>query len=162
MLLLLLFGFIILTESFRSSHWPPVVRNPSTWYRNSKADDLCLKYPGPLRFTENDMIQADSPLDSGAIPSRNGAWMPFAVLNCIDEKDPTELEVVGETYVIWKNPLFPEDDPTRGWNIMKDACPHRLAPLSQGRVDQDTGCIECPYHGWQFESGTGEGFIYYL
>lgn len=31
-----------------------------------------------------------------------------------------------------------------------DACPHRLAPLSQGRVDPSTGCIECPYHGWSF------------
>ena len=26
-----------------------------------------------------------------------------------------------------------------------DLCPHRLAPLSQGRVDPLTGCIECPY-----------------
>ena len=25
-----------------------------------------------------------------------------------------------------------------------------LAPLSQGRVDGATGCLECPYHGWQF------------
>ena len=33
---------------------------------------------------------------------------------------------------------------------MKDVCPHRLAPLSEGRIDSSTGCIECPYHGWQF------------
>ena len=33
---------------------------------------------------------------------------------------------------------------------MSDVCPHRLAPLSQGRVDPQSGCIECPYHGWQF------------
>eukprot|EP00966_Prymnesium_polylepis_P267498 6179543-Prymnesium_polylepis.1 len=36
---------------------------------------------------------------------------------------------------------------------MSDACPHRLAPLSEGRVDAE-GRIECPYHGWTFsESG---------
>ena len=35
---------------------------------------------------------------------------------------------------------------------MADACSHRLAPLSQGRVDPETGCIECPYHGWQFRT----------
>ena len=35
---------------------------------------------------------------------------------------------------------------------MVDACPHRLAPLSQGRIDPDSGCIECPYHGWAFDT----------
>lgn len=32
-------------------------------------------------------------------------------------------------------------------------CPHRLAPLSEGRVDS-SGRIECGYHGWAF---NGEG-----
>ena len=32
-----------------------------------------------------------------------------------------------------------------------DACPHRLAPLSEGRVDRDTNTLECAYHGWAFE-----------
>jgi len=30
-----------------------------------------------------------------------------------------------------------------------DICPHRFAPLSEGRVV--SGGIECPYHGWQFD-----------
>ena len=34
---------------------------------------------------------------------------------------------------------------------MDDACPHRLAPLSEGRVDRETNRIECAYHGWSFE-----------
>ncbi|MFS8019090.1 putative pheophorbide a oxygenase [Helianthus anomalus] len=33
-------------------------------------------------------------------------------------------------------------------------CPHRLAPLSQGRIDQ-WGRLQCVYHGWCF-SGSGE------
>lgn len=32
-------------------------------------------------------------------------------------------------------------------------CPHRLAPLSEGRVDA-AGRLECPYHGWSF---NGDG-----
>jgi phenylpropionate dioxygenase-like ring-hydroxylating dioxygenase large terminal subunit len=30
-----------------------------------------------------------------------------------------------------------------------DSCPHRLAPLSAGRVIDDV--LECPYHGWRFD-----------
>ena len=37
---------------------------------------------------------------------------------------------------------------------MHDQCPHRLAPLSDGRLtsDPETGKarLECSYHGWQF------------
>jgi len=35
---------------------------------------------------------------------------------------------------------------------LEDRCPHRNAPLSEGRVIK--GQIQCPYHGWQFD---GEG-----
>jgi len=39
-----------------------------------------------------------------------------------------------------------------GWSVMTDVCPHRLAPLSQGRVEPSTGCLQCPYHGWEFQA----------
>jgi phenylpropionate dioxygenase-like ring-hydroxylating dioxygenase large terminal subunit len=32
---------------------------------------------------------------------------------------------------------------------LEDRCPHRNAPLSQGRVRQDH--LACPYHGWEFD-----------
>jgi pheophorbide a oxygenase len=38
---------------------------------------------------------------------------------------------------------------------VEDACPHRLAPLSEGRIDEQ-GQIECPYHGWTFRGSDGE------
>jgi phenylpropionate dioxygenase-like ring-hydroxylating dioxygenase large terminal subunit len=61
----------------------------------------------------------------------NGAWLPIGDVTCLpsnlDGKTPTVLEIIGEKFVIWKNPLNNE------WSVMKDFCPHRLAPLSQGR-----------------------------
>ena len=33
-----------------------------------------------------------------------------------------------------------------------DACPHRAAPLSMGRVGED-GSLRCFYHGWAFGKG---------
>ena len=37
---------------------------------------------------------------------------------------------------------------------MRDACPHRAMPLSHGRYDGET--LECSYHGWRFDSQTGQ------
>ena len=36
---------------------------------------------------------------------------------------------------------------------LRDICPHRAAPLSAGRIVNDS--VECPYHGWKF--GTSDG-----
>ncbi len=33
---------------------------------------------------------------------------------------------------------------------LRDICPHRAAPLSSGRIVDDM--VECPYHGWRFDS----------
>ncbi|MEL7480213.1 MAG: aromatic ring-hydroxylating dioxygenase subunit alpha [Pseudomonadota bacterium] len=35
---------------------------------------------------------------------------------------------------------------------LRDICPHRLVPLSEGRQVQTAGAdtVECPYHGWRF------------
>jgi nitrite reductase/ring-hydroxylating ferredoxin subunit len=32
---------------------------------------------------------------------------------------------------------------------MRDICPHRGMPLSFGKMESD--CVECAYHGWQFD-----------
>lgn len=41
------------------------------------------------------------------------------------------------------------------WNIIEDCCPHRGASLSKGKIvkSAETQCIQCPYHGWEFDEG---------
>jgi phenylpropionate dioxygenase-like ring-hydroxylating dioxygenase large terminal subunit len=38
--------------------------------------------------------------------------------------------------------------PQGGIFALRDICPHRAAPLSAGRIREQT--VECPYHGWRF------------
>lgn len=40
---------------------------------------------------------------------------------------------------------------------MRDVCPHRAAPLSNGRLVEEGGksCVECPYHGWRMNQDDG-------
>ncbi|GKB24788.1 putative Rieske [2Fe-2S] iron-sulfur domain-containing protein, partial [Tanacetum coccineum] len=42
--------------------------------------------------------------------------------------------------------------------VFEDTCPHRLAPLSQGRIDQ-WGRLQCVYHGWCFAASGDCKFI---
>ncbi|KAG2490580.1 hypothetical protein HYH03_010974 [Edaphochlamys debaryana] len=41
-------------------------------------------------------------------------------------------------------------DSKGAWRAVEDRCPHRLAPLSEGRLESD-GTLQCAYHGWQFD-----------
>ena len=83
---------------------------------------------------------------------RPGAWLPVASINELsggnDEiiRTPKRIEVVGTKFAVWQSPS------TKIWSVVEDICPHRKAPLSQGRVTSETGNLECPYHGWQFNT----------
>jgi phenylpropionate dioxygenase-like ring-hydroxylating dioxygenase large terminal subunit len=76
------------------------------------------------------------------------AWYPVYYLDDLDKSKLTTFTLLEQDLVIWW------DDRDRTWRAFEDQCPHRLAPLSQGRIDED-GLLECPYHGWAF-SGSGE------
>ncbi len=75
-------------------------------------------------------------------------WYPMAFAKVTDKKAPHRLELFGEPIVLWW------DHKAGHWYAMSDSCPHRAAPLSEGRVDEN-GQIECPYHGWTFDGGKG-------
>jgi phenylpropionate dioxygenase-like ring-hydroxylating dioxygenase large terminal subunit len=54
--------------------------------------------------------------------------------------------ILGVPLVIWK------PSTSSPYCAFIDHCPHRLAPLSEGRIDAQTGHLECCYHGWQFDA----------
>jgi len=80
-----------------------------------------------------------------AAPRFPRTWVPLASTYELDPDRPTPVSFLGQRYVVYRN--------NGGeWVVMDDACPHRLAPLSEGRIDRETDRIECAYHGWSFES----------
>jgi phenylpropionate dioxygenase-like ring-hydroxylating dioxygenase large terminal subunit len=70
-------------------------------------------------------------------------WYPLLPVEDIDPQKPTTATLLGIPLVIWK----PASSST--YQVFLDRCPHRLAPLSEGRIDQ-SGNLMCSYHGWQF------------
>eukprot|EP01023_Acetabularia_acetabulum_P035325 TRINITY_DN33338_c0_g1_i1.p1 TRINITY_DN33338_c0_g1~~TRINITY_DN33338_c0_g1_i1.p1 ORF type:complete len:402 (-),score=52.33 TRINITY_DN33338_c0_g1_i1:44-1249(-) len=62
-------------------------------------------------------------------------------------KQPSPALLFGKDLVVWR-------DEENIWRCFEDICPHRLVPLSEGRLETD-GTLQCAYHGWRF-NGKGE------
>jgi len=63
-------------------------------------------------------------------------------------KAPRRVVVAGQRLALWR-------DGAGRARAVADACPHRAAPLSMGKVQPD-GRLACRYHGWSFD-GEGGG-----
>ncbi|XP_010514817.1 PREDICTED: pheophorbide a oxygenase, chloroplastic [Camelina sativa] len=74
-------------------------------------------------------------------------WYPVSLVEDLDPNVPTRFQLLGRDLVLW----FDRND--QKWAAFDDLCPHRLAPLSEGRLDEN-GHLQCSYHGWSF-SGCG-------
>ena len=74
-------------------------------------------------------------------------WYPLSPIQDLKRDRPTPVTLLGMRLVIWK----PQN--ADNFRVFLDQCPHRLAPLSEGRVDEETGNLMCSYHGWQFDQG---------
>lgn len=72
-------------------------------------------------------------------------WYPIAPIEDLDPHRPTPITLLGQHFVVWQ----PRDSDQ--YLVFQDQCPHRLAPLSEGRIDDQTGQLMCSYHGWQFD-----------
>eukprot|EP00873_Tetraselmis_striata_P016586 jgi/Tetstr1/436850/TSEL_025627.t1 len=74
-------------------------------------------------------------------------WYPLARASDLEDGRPSELEVLGKPLACWK-------DGAGEWRVVDDACPHKLAPLSLGKVTPE-GDLMCRYHGYCY-NGRGE------
>ena len=71
-------------------------------------------------------------------------WYPVFYTEDLDKTKPAKFTLLERDLVIWW------DRNTSEWKAFDDRCPHRLVPLSEGRIAED-GLLECPYHGWAFK-----------
>lgn len=65
----------------------------------------------------------------------------------LDPTVPTPFQLLNLPLVLWFH------NSSSRWVALLDNCPHRLAPLSEGRIDEN-GDLQCSYHGWSFD-GSG-------
>lgn len=72
-------------------------------------------------------------------------WYPVAFAEDMEPGRPHQVTVLGREMVLWR-------DAQGDWRAFEDRCPHRLAPLSEGRIEED-GSLACSYHGWRFDQG---------
>ncbi len=94
-----------------------------------------------LQSTQLDQLPA-----GGSDPTRfdwKEAWYPVHYIEDLDKSKLTRFTLLDRDLVIWW------DQKASCWRALDDQCPHRLAPLSEGRIAED-GLLECPYHGWAF------------
>jgi phenylpropionate dioxygenase-like ring-hydroxylating dioxygenase large terminal subunit len=73
-------------------------------------------------------------------------WSPVTLAKNLQKK-PLGLMFAGEKLVFFRDA---DGQP----HALIDRCPHRGVKLSLGRVT-DKGCLECPFHAWQFD-GSGK------
>ena len=98
----------------------------------------CLNHPRCI-------LRSQTILYSNLNEQGSGAWIPVASTSSLADINPASVKIFNKDFVVWQSPAGK-------YTVQQDACPHRLAPVSQGRVDPVSGCLECPYHGWQFST----------
>jgi len=99
-----------------------------------------------LTHEENRLLtQVDRGTPCGELLRRY--WHPVAAAGELtDEKPIRAVKILGEELVVYR-------DKRGNYGLVGEHCPHRLASLAYGRVDE--AGIRCPYHGWKFD-GAGK------
>lgn len=76
------------------------------------------------------------------------AWRPLALSSEVGGDRPIAKRIADQQYAVFR-------DAQGVVRALEDRCAHRRAPLSLGRVSAE-GWLQCPYHGWCYEGGSGK------
>lgn len=80
-------------------------------------------------------------------PSLPPAWWALALSEEVTGDKPVAVRCGPDEVVLFR-------DKAGTVRAFEDRCPHRRVPLSLGRMKD--GALQCGYHGWIFEGGTGK------
>ena len=72
-------------------------------------------------------------------------WYPVALSETVTNEKPLRVRMLTLDFVAFR-------DAGGQPHVLSDTCVHRGGTLGDGKIKGD--CIECPYHGWQFD-GAG-------
>ncbi|WJX53181.1 hypothetical protein P8452_39207 [Trifolium repens] len=125
-------------------------KHPLNCGNTSKFKLFTALSPSPLTDSSSN-LQVDDEAEFEAESEKfdwYSQWYPLMPICDLDKRAPHAKKVMGIDVVIWWDRNEGE------WKVFDDACPHRLAPLSEGRIDQ-WGRLQCVYHGWCF-NGSGD------
>ena len=88
---------------------------------------------------------------------RGGATSdPDAFEADLSDDAPMTFTLLGEPLVFWRDHTANAADGTPTWRCTADKCPHRLGALSEAEWVNESGEIECGYHGWTFDGASGK------
>jgi phenylpropionate dioxygenase-like ring-hydroxylating dioxygenase large terminal subunit len=87
-------------------------------------------------------------------------WYPAMPLNYLDDDEDMDtkaipITILDQQLVVWKSS---RSTGNHKYSVLADACPHRRAPLSSGKIvqfkngDTTSSNLACRYHGWEFDS----------
>jgi len=69
-------------------------------------------------------------------------WYPVAASHEITNDDPLRVRILSLDFVAFRD--------TKGQpHVLADTCVHRGGALGAGQIQGD--CVQCPYHGWQYD-----------
>ncbi len=77
-------------------------------------------------------------------------WIEGPLVSELDENRPFAFESDTENILLLKS--------KQGLRAYRNACAHQGLPLDGGLLDYEAGTITCPWHGFQFDSESGECF----